>query len=108
MKKCQTDKRSEPRKCFDVSDTGHTLETVLEGKHYQFKLLNLCRGGAGILIQKNQEDALKTLKKGHSMKMNYINPAGSLEVNLEIRHVTLFTEGPYQGNYAVGFSMSVI
>ncbi len=108
MSNNQAEKRSEQRKYFKVSDTGHVLEANLDGKEYQFKLLNICRGGAGILVKKDQAEALKSLIKGLSMKMNYVNPSGSLKINVEIRHTTVFKTGPYEGDYCVGFAMSVI
>ncbi|MBI9090078.1 MAG: hypothetical protein JEZ12_12755 [Desulfobacterium sp.] len=107
MGKSAQDKRSEKRNCIGPSDTGHLLEVVISGREYQFKVLNICQGGVGMLVKADQDTVLETLTTGVVMKMNYINPKGSLEIKVEMRHVTRFKAGPYEGDYCVGFSMSI-
>ncbi len=107
MGKSAQDKRSEKRNCIEPSDTGHLLEAVIGGREYRFKVLNTCRGGVGILVTADQDTVLEVLKTGVVMRMNYINPKGSLGIKAEMRHSTRFTTGPYEGDYCVGFSMSI-
>jgi hypothetical protein len=102
-----TEQRSDKRTCFEPSDTGHRLEAVLSGKSYTFTVLNICRGGIGMLIRKDQADALESLKPGTRISMDYSTPKGTLALTVETRHVTPITSGPFQGAVSVGFSMSV-
>lgn len=99
--------RSAKRDFIKLSDTGHILETLFQGRKYQFKVLNISRGGIGMLVTKVQKEALVFLKPGFAMEMDYINPKGTLGIKVEIRHVTLLDTAPYTGEYCVGFSMSI-
>lgn len=101
------EKRSEKRNRIEPSDTGHRLEAVISGREYRFEVLNVCRGGVGMLVKASQDTVLETLKTGVVMEMNYINPKGSLAIKVEMRHATRFNAGPYEGDYCVGFSMSI-
>ncbi len=107
MGKSAQEKRSEKRNWIEPSDTGHLLEAVINGREYRFKVLNICRGGVGMLVKASQETALETLKTGVVMEMNYINPKGNLAIKVEMRHASRFKTGPYEGGYCVGFSMSI-
>ncbi len=92
---------------IEPSDTGHLLETLVQGRKYQFKVLNICRGGVGMLVPKAQKAVLSFLRPGSAMEMNYINPRGALGIKVEIRHVTRIAAGPFKDDYSVGFSMSI-
>ncbi|MDY0219710.1 MAG: hypothetical protein RBR67_01030 [Desulfobacterium sp.] len=95
------------REPIEPSDTGHLLEVLFQGRKYQFKVLNVSRGGIGMLVTKDQKETLTFLKPGSAMEMDYINPKGSLGIKVEIRHVALLETAPYAGEYCVGFSMSI-
>ena len=101
------EKRSEERTYFEPSDTGHSLEATIGGKEYQFKVLDRGLGGMGMLVLDSQVEALKDLRPRDQVTMTYTSPKGSLQVNIEIRHITILTTGPYKGHYKVGLSMSV-
>lgn len=101
------EKRSEERTYFEPSDTGHTLEATIGGKEHQFKVLDRGLGGMGMLVLDSQVEALKELRPGDQMTMTYASPKGSLQVSIEIRHITILTTGPYKGHYKIGLSMSV-
>lgn len=107
MGKKSAEKRAEERCWIEPSDTGHLLEAVINGRDYRFKVLNVCQGGIGMLVKASEDGVLATLQKGVVMEMNYINPKGSLEIKVEMRHSTRFKKGPYEGDYCVGFSMSI-
>ncbi|MCP4118956.1 MAG: hypothetical protein GY737_26875 [Desulfobacteraceae bacterium] len=107
MGKKSAEKRSEERCPIEPSDTGHLLKAVISGREYRFKVLNICQGGIGMLVKASQDTVLATLQKGVVMKMNYINPKGTLEIKVEMRHATRFSNGPYEGDFCVGFSLSV-
>ena len=107
MEKSAEEKRSEKRNWIEPSDTGHLLEGVISGMEYRFKVLDVCRGGVGMLVKASQDKILETLKTGVVIKMNYINPKGSLGIKVEMRHASRFKTGPYEGGYCVGFSMSI-
>ena len=100
-------KRACKRQVIEPSDTGHLLEALIQGRKYQFKVLNVCRGGVGMLVNKAQKEVLPFLKPGSAMDMDYINPKGVLGIKVEIRHVTELDADPYRGDYCVGFSMSI-
>lgn len=100
-------RRIAKRDSIEPSDTGHILETLFQGRKYQFKVLNVSRGGIGMLVTGDQKEALAFLKPGSAMEMDYINPKGTLGIKVEIRHVTLLETAPYAGEYCVGFSMSI-
>ncbi len=100
-------KRACKRDVIEPSDTGHLLEAHIQGRKYQFKVLNICRGGIGMLVKASQQGVLAFLKPGSAMDMDYINPKGVLGIKVEIRHVTRFDADPYRGDYCVGFSMSI-
>ena len=111
LKKQENDQRSQKRtgkrESIEPSDTGHILEILFKGRKYQFKVLNVSRGGIGMLVTKDQKDALIFLKPGSAMEMDYINPKGTLGIKVEVRHITLLETAPYTGEYCVGFSMSI-
>lgn len=100
-------KRTSTRSLIEPSDTGHLLEAFIQGRKYQFKVLNICRGGIGMLVIKAQKEVLPLLKSGSIMDMDYINPKGVLGIKVEFRHITPLISGPYKGGYCVGFSMSI-
>jgi hypothetical protein len=60
-----------------------------------------------MLVKASQETVLETLKTGVVMEMNYLNPKGNLGIKVEMRHASRFKSGPYEGDYCVGFSMSI-
>ena len=107
MEKIPEEKRVEKRRCLEPSDTGQILEAELNGRRYRFKILNICNGGIGMLVNEEQTHILKGMKKGAKLEMNYINPKGSLAILVEIRHITLLTAGPHKGGHIVGFSITV-
>lgn len=107
LKKSVPEKRSQERNPIEPTDTGHFLEAIIENRKYRFKVLNICRGGIGMLVTSSQAEVLKILKKGCVMEMDYINPKGCLGIKVEIRHISMFKEGLYKGDYSVGFSMSI-
>jgi hypothetical protein len=101
------EKRSENRTCFEPLETGHTLEGIIEGQSYTFTVLNICRGGIGILVRGDQAGVMENLQPGTRFRMNYVNPKGSLAVTVEIRHRSPISSGPFTGFHSVGFSLSV-
>lgn len=103
----ENDHRSEPRTCFEPRDTGYLLTATIAGQEYTFSVLNICHGGIGILVRENQRQVLASFIPGTRMRMDYINPKGSLTVTVEIRHVTQVLSGDLKGLHTVGFSMSV-
>ena len=107
MGKAIEEKRSKNRICTEPRDMGHLLEAVINGKNYQFKVLNICHGGIGMLVKASEAELFDTIKISSQMEMNYINPKGTLGIKVEIRHITIFTTDPYKGDYCVGFSMSI-
>ncbi len=107
MEDLWAEKRSEKRSYFEPSDTGNTLEAILNGKKYQFKILDTGLGGMGMLVMDEQAEVLKSLKLGAQMEMRYINPKASLSMNFEIRHITIIKSGTHKGHYKVGLSMSL-
>lgn len=101
------EKRSEKRTHFEPADTGHVLTTTLNGKDYEFKVLDKGLGGMGMLVMNSQTEVLKELRVGDQILMKYSNPKGSLFVNIEIRHMTTIKTGAFKGHYKFGLSMSL-
>ena len=101
------EKRCQERNSIEPTDTGHYLESVIGNIKYRFKVLNICRGGVGMLVTSSQAEVLQSLKTGCVMEMDYINPKGCLGIKVEIRHITKLDKGIYKGEYTVGFSMSI-
>ena len=107
MEDSWAEKRSEKRTHFEPSDTGHILEATLDGKDYQFKVLDKGLGGMAMLVMDSQTEVLKELRVGDQIPMKYSNPKGSLLVNIEIRHITAIKTGSFEGHYKFGLSMSL-
>lgn len=101
------EKRRYPRTRLDSSDTGHRIEGSIRGKHYRFRVLDTGEGGIGILVEPSQSEILTVMQHGARLTMDYINPNGCMSICVEIRHVTLLTEGPFKGSHSVGFSISI-
>ena len=107
MQNSSDNKRSQERTYFEPSDTGHLLDAAIGNKEYQFKVLDIGQGGIGMLVKADQTEVLKRLNPGNQLAMKYTNPKGSMEIHVEIRHITLIKNGPFEGDYSVGFSMSI-
>jgi hypothetical protein len=107
MQHSSEDKRSQKRTYFEPSDMGHLLEATIGGKKYQFKVLNIGQGGIGMLVKGHQTEVLRRLNPGGQLAMRYTNPKGSMEVKVEIRHITPIQKGAFEGHYSIGFSMSI-
>ncbi|MFH1154491.1 MAG: hypothetical protein V1793_11815 [Pseudomonadota bacterium] len=107
MVRLSKDQRSEQRTCFEPTDTGYRLESTIAGRAYTFNVLNVCRGGIGMLVREDQHEVLPLLVPGAEMRMDYINPKGRLTLTVLIRHITRIDSGEYKGLHTVGFSMSV-
>lgn len=60
-----------------------------------------------MLVKASEAEVFDTMKISTLMEMDYINPKGILGIKVEIRHITIFTTDPYNGDYCVGFSMSI-
>ena len=101
------DNRAAPRAGLDPKDTGHFIKATLGGNPYTFRVINISRGGIGMLIREHQHDALDYFIPGNTLRMDYINPKGCLTVTVEVRHVTRVESGDLDGLHIVGFSISV-
>jgi PilZ domain len=96
-------KRSEPRTFLDQY---RSVEFSLSKRDpiFQFRVRDISSSGMGFLINQGAM-ALKYLKVGQvlTMKYNPVDRDGSpVQMETEIRHITLLDKGRFRGNYLVG------
>jgi hypothetical protein len=83
----------------------HRVEIKFVGEPiYQFKVTDVSRQGAGILINANSR-FLKTIAPGQILEANFISPRGAQPAGMfrtEIKHITDMDAGRYKGHKMVG------
>jgi hypothetical protein len=83
----------------------HRVEIKFVGEPiYQFKVTDVSRQGAGILVNANSR-FLKNIKPGQIFDANFISPRGAQPSGMfrtEIKHITDMETGRYKGHKMIG------
>jgi len=95
------------RETLAASDGGHRVEVEIDGHPYCFKVLNISQGGIGMLVMQTQSEVLPLLQGKSRIQMVHITPKGRMEIMAVLRHTSIIGSGEFEGNYVVGFSITI-
>ena len=105
MEDAVQESRTHLRGFVEPYDTGTYLAFAFDGKRYQFNLLDTSPEGMGMLVREDDEGILKKLRIGNQIRVEYKTPEASMDMDLEIRHITRIERGKYKGHHQVGLSL---
>ena len=105
MEDAVKESRTQVRDFFEPYDTGTYLDFALDGKKYRFNLLDTSPEGMGMLVWEEDKGILKKLRVGNQIRVEYKTPEASMDMELEIRHITRIERGKYKGHHQVGLSL---